>query len=132
MADHIIGGDAPRPGLNTPLMELSSLKLCIRNYRACIKKLGDSRTVQQKNYWSSACQRWDTDIARILANSPKPLQSVQTLIDEFTQNINTLRKEVNPIICDDILYRFDAIVKTLIADDAQKEIAKNNGLTVVK
>jgi len=116
--------------LNTPIMELSSLKLCIRNYRACITKLGNARSPQQKSYWSSACQRWDLDIARILANSPKPLQTVQTLIDEFTANINTLRKEVNPIICDDILYRFDAIVKTLIADEAQREVVRNKGLTI--
>jgi hypothetical protein len=111
-------------------MELSSLKLCIRNYRACIKKLGESKTPQQKNYWSSACQRWDLDIARILASSEKPLQSVQTLIDELTANINTLRKEVNPIICDDILYRFNAIVETLVADTKQVEIAKHGGLSI--
>lgn len=105
--------------IQTPIMELSSLKVCIRSYRACIKKLGSAKTQQQRSYWSSACQHWDGQMAMHLLDKD-PNVTAQTIIDQFTQNINFLRKQVDPLICDDLLYRLDVIVKTLVNDEKQR------------
>lgn len=114
----------------TPVMELSSLKLCIRNYRACIKKLSMTKKQRDQEYWSSACQHWDGKIAQILGAVPEPLQTTKDLLSQFQVNLDLLRKEVDGLIVDDLEYRLKAIVDTLLIDPAQREVMKDGSLTI--
>lgn len=114
--------------INTPEMKLSALRIVLKNHRACLKKLSMARTDRDRGYWAKACEHWDGKIESLFGKSAQPLLSVQTSINEFKSNIAVLRKEVDNLVVDDLMYRFDVIIETLVNDPLQKEEAKHKGL----
>ena len=114
----------------TPEMKLSALAGAMRNHRAALKKLSQARTDRDRGYWGKACEHWDIKIEAILGDKASPLPSAKTMIDDLKKNFGFLRKEVDKLIVEDLETRLDALVKTLINDDSQKEIVRNGGLTI--
>jgi len=114
----------------TPDMKLSALAGAMRNHRAALKKLSQSRTDRDRGYWGKACEHWDIQIENILKDKATPLPSAKTMIDDLKTNLAFLRKEVDKLIVEDLEARLDALVKTLINDESQRELVKNGGLKI--
>jgi len=116
-------------------MELSALKLLVRNHRGCLKHLQKAKNQQQIQYWSKACEHWDSEIQVLLAKADgivgKPNPSVVDMIQELNKNLESLAKE-QPLIAKDLGYRFNAIMDTLILDASQKEIASKEEKPLMK
>lgn len=119
----------------TPVMELSALKLLVRNHRGCLKNLQKAKSREQIQYWSNGCEHWDSEINTLLAKADgivgKPNPSVVDMINELNKNLESLAKD-QPLIAKDLGYRFNAIMDTLILDASQKEIAAKEEKPLMK
>lgn len=115
-----------------PAIELSELKLRLRNYRGALKKLEKSRGNSTRIYWTQAAKHWENEIDQHLTGSDQPGAQLKTLIDQFHSNLQVLRKEVPAVIVEDLIYRFDAIIDTMLLDGLQVAGLKQENSKVIE
>ncbi len=111
---------------------LSDLMLLMRNYRGALRKLEKAKGHNNRLYWTQAIKHWEGLIDRFLENREPSKPVIRELVDQFKANLSVLGKELPRVIVDDLDYRFDAIVDTLLADGLQVNALKEENSKIIE
>lgn len=116
---------------STSDIELSELKLRLRNYRGALRKLEKAKGFDNRLYWTQAVKHWEHELDQHLAVED-PGAQIKSLVDQYRKNLNVLRKEVPGAIVEDLHYRFDAIIDSLLGDSIQVDGLKEQNQKVIE
>lgn len=117
--------------MTTADIELSELKLRLRNYRGALKKLEKAKGFNNRLYWTQAIKHWENELDQHLITE-EPGGQIKILVDQFRANLKVLRKEAPAPIVDDLDYRFNAIVDTLLKDSLQSDGLKEQNQKIIR
>lgn len=100
-------------------LELSNTRVIARNLIGAQTKLFKSKKQKDQNYWVKAVIHWkDQLIGTVNRKNVKDLpDELQLSYAQINDMIQVLHKELPSVVVDDLAYRFDALVYSLINEN---------------